>query len=175
MKITNLRWWIATLLFFSTVINYVDRQTLSIVAPVLTKELNLSPSEYAAILNAFLIAYTLMYLGSGVLVDKLGTRNALATFIAWWSASNILHAFARTATQLGFFRMLLGLGEPGNFMAATRATSEWFPARERAFVNGLSNAGASVGAVIAPPLVVWIMLHYGWRMAFVATGAMGFG
>ena len=174
MKISNLRWWIATLLFLSTVINYIDRQTLSIVAPVLTKELDLSPSEYAAILNAFLIAYTLMYLGSGILVDRLGTRNALAVFIAWWSGSNILHAFARTATQLGFFRMLLGLGEPGNFMAATRATSEWFPARERAFVNGLSNAGASVGAVIAPPLVVWIMLHAGWRMAFVATGAMGF-
>ena len=174
MKIHNLRWWIATLLFLSTVINYIDRQTLAVVAPVLTKELNLSPVEYSYILNAFLVAYTLMYLGSGVLVDRWGTRRALGTFIAWWSGSNILHAFARTATQLGFCRLLLGLGEPGNFMAATRATSEWFPAKERAFVSGLSNAGASVGAVIAPPLVVWIMKAYNWQTAFVATGAIGF-
>ena len=174
MKIPNLRWWIAALLFLSTVINYIDRQTLAVVAPVLTKELNLSPVEYANILNAFLVAYTLMYLGSGVLVDRWGTRRALSSFMVWWSASSILHAFARTAVQFGACRMLLGLGEPGNFMAATRATSEWFPVRERAFVNGLSNAGASVGAVIAPPLVVWLMKTYNWQTAFIVTGALGF-
>ena len=174
MKIPNLRWWIATLLFLSTVINYIDRQTLAVVAPVLTKELNLSPTEYSRILSVFLGAYTLMYLGSGVLVDRWGTRRALGTFIAWWSSANILHAFARTGNQLAACRFLLGLGEPGNFMAATRATSEWFPVKERAFVNGLSNAGASVGAVIAPPLVVWIMKAYNWQTAFVVTGAVGF-
>lgn len=172
-KIANLRWWIAGLLFLSTVINYIDRQTLSILAPVLTQELKLSPLEYSHILNAFLIAYTLMYLGSGVLVDRWGTRAALAIFISWWSASNILHAFARTALQLGFFRLLLGLGEPGNFMAAVRVTSEWYPPKERAFVNGLVNAGASIGAVAAPPLVAWIALRYDWRTAFVLTGALG--
>ncbi|MFN7924627.1 MAG: MFS transporter [Bryobacteraceae bacterium] len=173
MKIPNLRWWIAGLLFLSTVINYVDRQTLSIVAPVLTKELNLSPVQYSNILNAFLVAYTLMYLGSGVLVDRWGTRKALAVFVGWWSISNMLHAFARTAAHLGAFRLLLGLGEPGNFMAAVRAISEWYQPKERAIVNGLVQAGASVGAVIAPPLVVWLMKAYDWRAAFVITGATG--
>ena len=152
MKIAGLRWWIAGLLFLSTVINYVDRQTLSIVAPQLTKELGLSPVAYANILNAFLVAYTLMYLGSGVLVDRWGTRVALAAFVGWWSVSNILHAFARTAVQLGFVRLLLGLGEPGNFMAAAKAISERYPPSERAFVNGLGQAGGSAGAAIAPPL-----------------------
>ncbi len=175
MKIPHVRWWIAGLLFLSTVINYVDRQVLSIVAPTLTKELGLSAVDYANILNAFLVAYTLMYLGSGVLVDRWGTRAALAVFVAWWSVSNMLHAFARTGMQLGFFRLLLGIGEPGNFMAGARAISEWYLPKERAFVNGLVQAGASVGAVIAPPLVVWLVKYYGdWRMAFVLTGAAGF-
>lgn len=173
MKIPNIRWWIAGLLFLSTVINYVDRQTLSIVAPQLTKELGLSPMEYSNILNAFLVAYTLMYLGSGVLVDRWGTRAALGAFVGWWSVSNMLHAFARNAVQLGAFRLLLGLGEPGNFMAAARAISEWYTPKERAFVNGLVQAGASVGAVIAPPLVVWLLKAYDWRSAFVITGATG--
>lgn len=173
MKIRRLRWYIAGLLFLSTVINYVDRQVLSIVAPVLTKELHLTPTEYAAILQAFLYAYTLMYLVSGVLVDRWGTRLALGVFMAWWSVSNMLHALVRTAMELGFFRMLLGIGEPGNFMAAAKATSEWFPVKERAFVNGLANGGASVGAIIAPPLVVWLNAWLGWRAAFVITGAAG--
>jgi ACS family hexuronate transporter-like MFS transporter len=168
------RWTIAALLFLSTVINYVDRQTLSVVAPVLTKELNLSPVEYSNILTAFLAAYTLMYLGSGFLVDRWGTRVALAVFIVWWSISNMLHGFARNAFQLGTFRLLLGLGEAGNFMAAFKAISEWYPPRERAFVNGLVQAGASVGAILAPPVVTALMHWYGWRFTFVATGALGF-
>src|SRR5437763_11597913 len=137
MRIRNLRWYIAALLFLASVINYIDRQTLSIVAPVLTKELNISPIEYSNILQAFLIAYTFMYLGSGFLVDRWGTRVSLAAFMAWWSASNMLHAFARSAFQLGFFRALLGIGEPGNFMAGFKAISEWYPPKEKAFVNGL--------------------------------------
>lgn len=173
MKVRNIRWWIAGLLFLSTVINYVDRQTLSIVAPQLTKELGLSALEYSYILNAFLVAYTLMYLGSGILVDRWGTRKALGAFVGWWSISNMLHAFAHNAMQLGFFRLLLGLGEPGNFMAAARAISEWYTPKERAFVNGLVQAGASVGAVIAPPVVVWLLKAYDWRTAFVITGALG--
>lgn len=174
MKPIPIRWVIAALLFFSTVINYIDRQTLSIVAPILTTELNLTAIEYSNILNGFLIAYTLMYLGSGWLVDRWGTRMSLAVFIAWWSASNMLHGFARTGLHLGIFRVMLGLGESGNFMAAIKVISEWYPAKERAFVNGLVNAGASVGAIIAPPIVAWIALGYGWRSAFAATGALGF-
>ena len=173
MKIPHLRWYIAALLFTATVINYVDRQALSILAPVLTKELQLSPAQYANILLGFQIAYTVMYLGSGVLVDRWGTRKSLAAFMAWWSVSNMLHAFARTALALAGFRVLLGIGEPGNFMAATKATSEWYPPKERAFVNGLANAGAAIGAVIAAPLIVWLYSSLGWRSAFVATGAAG--
>jgi ACS family hexuronate transporter-like MFS transporter len=124
-------------------------------------------------LQAFLIAYTLMYLGSGFLVDRWGTRVSLAVFMAWWSVSNMLHTFARTAVQLGFFRMLLGIGEPGAFIGSFKAISEWYPPKERAFVNGLVNAGASVGAIIAAPLVVWITVHCGWRASFAVTGVFG--
>ncbi len=174
MKLPRLRWWIAALLFTASIINYVDRQALSIVAPVLTKELHLSPIQYANILQVFLYAYTVMYIVSGILVDRWGTRVALGVFMAWWSLSNMLHAFARSAFQLGFFRLLLGIGEPGNFMAAAKAASEWYPPKERAFINGLVNAGASVGAIIAAPFVVWLYLNFGWRAAFVITGVTGF-
>jgi ACS family hexuronate transporter-like MFS transporter len=174
MKIGHLRWYIAALLFLASVINYVDRQTLSIVAPQLTEELHISPIQYSNILQAFLVAYTVMYLGSGFLVDRWGTRISMAIFMAWWSVSNMLHALAGTAVQLGAFRFLLGVGEPGSFMASIKATSEWYPPKERAFVNGLSNAGASCGAIVAAPLVVWLMLRFGWRSSFVITGAMGF-
>lgn len=168
-----IRWVIAALLFLSAVINYVDRQVLSVVAPVLTKELGITPEGYANILQAFLIPYTLMYIGSGLLVDRWGSRRALAIFMAWWSTANALHAFASGALGLGFFRFLLGLGEPGNFMAGFRLISEWYPPKEKAFVNGLLNGGAAVGAIIAPPLVATLTVWHGWRMAFVATGFMG--
>ena len=113
MKLRNLRWWIAALIFASTVINYIDRQALSVVAPVVTRELGISQIEYGNILQWFLIAYTVMYVGSGVLVDRWGTRVSLAVFAAWWSAANVLHMFARSAVQLSVFRFLLGVGEPG--------------------------------------------------------------
>src|SRR5882672_2734476 len=174
MKIRRLRWYIAALLFTATVINYIDRQALSIVAPVLTKELGISPIEYSNMLQAFLIAYTLMYLGSGFLVDRWGTRISQACFMAWWSISNVLHAFARNSMQLAAFRFLLGVGEPGNFMAAFKAISEWYPPKERAFVNGLVQAGSAVGAIVAAPLVAWITVRYGWRASFVVTGCLGF-
>ncbi|MBI1896648.1 MAG: MFS transporter [Acidobacteria bacterium] len=174
MKIGHLRWYVAALLFLSTVINYIDRQTLSVVAPVLTKELNISQVEYSQILQAFLIAYTIMYVVSGVLVDRWGTKVSLAVFVAAWSATNALHMFARNAFQLAIFRFLLGIAEPGNYNAASRVASEWYPAKERAFINGLVNAGSAVGAVVAVPLVTWTTVWYGWRFAFVATGALGF-
>lgn len=174
MKIRRLRWYVAALLFASTVINYIDRQTLSVVAPVLTRELNISPVEYGYILQAFLAAYTIMYVVSGVLVDRWGTRISLAAFVAWWSIANALHYLTRTATQLAAFRFLLGVGEPGNYNAGGRVASEWYPPEERAFINGLLNAGSAVGAVVATPVVVWITAQWGWRAAFVATGALGF-
>jgi ACS family hexuronate transporter-like MFS transporter len=173
MKIRNLRWYIAALLFTATVINYIDRQALSVLAPVLTKELHMNAVEYANILQGFLYAYTIMYVVSGVIVDRWGTRFALSAFMAWWSISNILHAFANTAMKLGAFRVLLGIGEPGNFMAAGRAASEWYPPKERAFMNGVTNAGAAAGAVISAPLIVWLYVRFGWRAAFVITGLLG--
>ncbi len=174
ITLNHIRWYIAGLLFLSSVINYVDRQVLSVVAPVLTKELHISPVGYANILQAFLIPYTLMYVGSGFLVDRWGARKSLAIFMLWWSTANMLHSFARGALSLAFFRGLLGIGEPGNFMAGFRAISEWYPPKEKAFVNGLLNGGAAAGAIVAPPLVAWLSIRYGWRMAFVATGALGF-
>ncbi len=174
MKIRHLRWYVAALLFASTVINYIDRQALSVVAPVLTTELHLTPVQYGDIVQAFLIAYTVMYVVSGVVVDRWGTRWSLAVFVSWWSIANMLHMLARSAAQLAGFRFLLGVGEPGNYMAASKAISEWYPPKERAFVNGLINAGSALGAIIAAPLVVWITLHYGWRFSFMVTGALGF-
>jgi ACS family hexuronate transporter-like MFS transporter len=172
--VNNLRWWIAGLLFVSSIINYIDRQVLSVLAPILTEEFKLSPTDYANIGLAFQIPYTLMYVGSGFLVDRWGARKALAIFMVWWSAASVLHAFARSAFSLGVFRFLLGLGEPGNFMAGFRAISEWYPPKEKGFVNGLLNGGAAVGAIIAPPLVAWLAIHFGWRNAFVLTGCAGF-
>lgn len=171
---TNWRWRIAGLLFLATVINYIDRQTLSVIASVISKELHLTNTEYSNILTAFLVPYTAMYIVSGWLVDRWGTRISLAVFMSWWSAANALHAFARGALSLGAFRFLLGMGESGNFMAAEKVISEWFPPRERAFANGLVNAAASTGAICAPPLIAWITVQFGWQMAFVATGLFGF-
>jgi len=171
-ELSPFRWGIAALLFTATVINYVDRQTLSVLAPVITKQLHIGDLEYARILQAFLVAYTVMYLVSGWLTDRWGTRRSLAIFMAWWSASNALHYFARSAFSLGAFRLMLGLGESGNFMAANRAVSEWFPAQERGLANGIVNAGAAVGATIAAPVIVFLSAHYGWQWSFVFTGAM---
>jgi ACS family hexuronate transporter-like MFS transporter len=173
MRIPHLRWWIAGLLFLSTVINYVDRQALSILAPALTKELEISPIAYSNILTAFLAAYTVMYVGSGFLVDRWGTRWALAAFVIWWSLANMAHGLAQGVWSLGVLRFLLGMGESGNFMAAFRAVSEWYTARERALVHGLIQGGAAIGAILAPPSITWIHAHHGWRAAFVVTGALG--
>ncbi|NBT12079.1 MAG: MFS transporter [Planctomycetia bacterium] len=174
MRIPHLRWWIAGLLFLSTVINYVDRQTLSVLAPVLREELGITDSQYANILTAFLAAYTVMYVGSGFLVDRFGTRRSLAGFMVWWSAANMAHAFARGPWSLGGLRFLLGLGESGNFMAAFKAVSEWYPAKERAFVHGLVQSGAAIGAIVAPPVITALNAAYGWQPAFLVTGALGF-
>ena len=174
MRIPHLRWWIAGLLFLSTVINYVDRQTLSVLAPVITAELGISEIAYGNILTGFLAAYTVMYVGSGLLADRLGTRASLALFMAWWSAANMAHALARGSWSLGALRFLLGMGESGNFMAAFRAVSEWYPPRERAVVHGLVQAGAAVGAILTPPTITWIAARWGWRPAFVLTGGLGF-
>jgi len=172
--IPKLRWWMAALLFCATVINYVDRQALSVMAPVIMPELGLSNIDYSNVLQAFLICYTSMYLLAGYLIDRWGTRMALAVSMVWWSVANMLHATSRDALSLGIFRALLGIGESGNFLAAEKAISEWFPPKERGVANGLVNAAAATGAILAPPLIVWIYGTWGWRFAFLLTGGLGF-
>ena len=170
----NVRWRIAALLFAATVINYIDRQTLSVLASEPSAELGLSEIEYSQVVQAFLICYAGMYMVWGRIIDRWGTRVALAVSMVWWSLANAGHALSRGALGLGAFRALLGIGESGNFLAAEKAISEWFPPQERGFANGLVNAAASTGAILAPPLIVLIFTQWGWRTAFVVTGAMGF-
>ena len=136
--------------------------------------MGISEIEYSRIVQAFLIGYAGMYVVWGRLIDRWGTRVALAASMVWWSLANVAHAFSRGALGLGAFRALLGIGESGNFVAAEKAISEWFPPSERGFANGLVNAAASTGAILAPPLIALLFAYWGWRAAFVVTGAAGF-
>lgn len=172
-RIPHLRWWIIALIFGASVLNYIDRQALSILAPTIQKELQLSNEDYATVLNLFLAAYTVASLASGRIVDRLGVRASLALFVAWWSVANLLTAFARSAGSLGICRFLLGLGEAGNWTAAPKAVAEWFPARERGLAIGIYTLGATLGATIAPILIVGLASWHSWQAAFVVTGAAG--
>lgn len=174
LKVPGLRWYVAVMLCFASELNYFDRQTLSVLAHTIQEELHLSTVDYAQITTAFLISYTVMYAVSGRLVDFLGTRWSLLTFVTSWSVANILHAFARTALQFSVVRFLLGAAEPASFPAGVRAVSEWFPVKERALAVGIFNGGTAVGAALAAPLVSWIALTWGWRWAFVVGGGFGF-
>lgn len=171
---SRMRWAILAMLFLSTVINYVDRQTLSILASTVQAELGMDDLDYAAVVQLFLVAYTLAHLGAGWLTDRLGPKLGLALFVCWWSAANIVTGFAQSAMQLGAARFALGLGEAGNYTAAPKTVAERFPAEERGFAVGVYTAGAMVGATIAPPLIAWLALAHGWRAAFIATGMLGF-
>lgn len=174
MKIPHLRWYIAGMLCLATGLNYLDRLVLSVLAQTIQQELNISTVQYSRIISWFLVSYTIMYAVSGRLVDHLGTRRSFNLFVSGWSAVNMLHGFARSATQLSFFRFLLGAAEPANFPAAVRACSEWFPMRERALAIGIFNSGTAIGSAVAVPMVSIITLAWGWRAAFVCTGALGF-
>lgn len=160
--------------FWATVINYLDRQTLSVAAPVLRAQFHMSNVEYSYVVFAFLLAYTIMNGVSGTLIDRMGTRVGYAACIAWWSTAAMLHAFARGTLSLGLFRFLLGIGEAGNWPAGVKVVAEWFPERERALASGLFNSGSAVGAILAPPAVAWILIHLGWQLAFAFVGVMGF-
>lgn len=172
-KIANLRWWIAGLLFLSTVINYMDRQNLSILARTIQNDLHITDLQYSYVVQAFLLAYTFAYLFAGRLTDYLGTRTAMACFVIWWSIADMLTSLSRGLLSLGFFRFLLGVGEPGNYTAAPKAVSEWFPARERGLVVGIYTAGATLGATLAPPVIAFLASHFQWRAVFLFTGSLG--
>jgi MFS transporter, ACS family, hexuronate transporter len=163
-----------SLAFWATVINYLDRQTLSVAAPVLLDQFHMSNTEYSRVLFAFLLAYTIMNGVSGPLIDRLGTRLGYGLCIAWWSAAALLHAFARGAMSLGVFRFLLGIGEAGNWPGGVKVVAQWFPERERALASGIFNSGSAVGAILAPPIVVYIIGKSGWPAAFALVGITGF-
>src|SRR5690242_14446405 len=138
--------------FFATVINYLDRQTLSVAAPVLREQFHLSNVEYSRVVFAFLLAYTISNGISGAVIDRLGTRLGYALCMAWWSIAALLHGLARGGISLGAYRFLLGIGEAGNWPAGIKVAAEWFPERERALASGIFNSGSAVGAILAPPI-----------------------
>ncbi len=173
-KIKNLRWWIVATVFIATTINYIDRQALSVAAPTIRKDLNLSNEEYGWIVSAFLLAYAIMQFLSGRFIDRVGTKRGFSIAVVWWSISNMLHAFAKGFGSLASFRFLLGIGEAANYPAAMKAISEWFPDKEKTKAVGILNMGPGLGAIIAPPLMAWLILSFGWQMAFVVTGSFGF-
>jgi len=168
------RWLMISLAFWATVINYLDRQTLSVAAPVLREQFHMTNTAYSRVLFGFLLAYTIMNGVSGPLIDRVGTRLGYALCMAWWSAAALLHAFARGALSLGVFRFLLGMGEAGNWPGGVKVVAEWFPERERALASGIFNSGSSVGAILAPPLVAYILIAMGWPAAFLMVGCAGF-
>jgi ACS family hexuronate transporter-like MFS transporter len=168
------RWWVLALLFFSITINLLDRQVLSVAAPVLRDTLGISATGYGKIVFAFMLGMALTQLPAGMILDRWGPRRGLAAMCGWWSAANLLHAFARTVPQFAVFRFLLGMGECGNYSGGLKVIARWFPARERALAAGIFNSGSLAGPIIAVPLVTWLMLHFGWPAAFLLTGSLGF-
>ncbi len=192
-KIGNYRWTICTLLFFATTVNYLDRQVLSLLKPLLEEEFNWSNTDYANIASVFQFTYAISMLFAGRIIDKLGTKKGFTWAIIIWSLAAIIHALAipigeGIATVLGwigiavlpvsvmgfmFARALLGFGESGNFPAAIKATAEYFPRKERSFATGIFNSGTNVGAILAPLTVPWIAANWGWESAFIIIGAVG--
>lgn len=171
---TSYRWVVCALLFFATTINYIDRQVLGLLAPMLQKEIGWSEIEYGYIATAFTGAYAFGLLIVGRFMDKIGTRIGLALSVTVWSFAAMAHALARTVLGFGIARFCLGLAESGNFPAAIKATAEWFPKKERALATGFFNSGANIGAVLVPLIVPWIVLTWGWQEAFIFTGLLGF-
>ncbi len=173
--IKELRWWIGGLLFASTVINYMDRQTLSVLAPFLKQEFSWTNSDFALIVIAFRVAYAVGQTVAGRFLDWLGTRRGLLVMVSWYSLAACLTSLAAGLRSFAFFRFLLGAGEAANWPGATKTVSEWFPKSERGWAVALFDSGSSVGAAIAPSLVVWLYHTFGsWRPAFLITGAVGF-
>lgn len=191
-RVSYFRWVICGLLFLASTINYIDRQVIGLLKPTLQAQFGWSEIDYADIVFAFQLAYAIGFLVAGRFIDKVGTRVGFAVALTVWSAAAIAHAFAPafgsamapilgavgltyTASVAGFMtaRFMLGIGEAGNFPAAIKTVAEWFPKRERALATGIFNSGTNIGALLTPLVVPWITLNYGWRSAFIATGALG--
>ena len=172
--ISNLRWWIGGLLFASTVINYIDRQTLSLLAPYLKQDYRWTNTDYANLVIGFRVAYSVGQTVCGRLMDRIGTRRGLTISVTWYSIVSILTSLASGFYTFATFRFLLGAGESANWPGATKAVSEWFPKRERGLATALFDSGSSVGGAIAPFVILWVYFRWGWRLAFVVPGLLGF-
>lgn len=172
-KVGHYRWRIIALLFFATTINYIDRQVLGMLKPIITDDIHISEADYGYIVSAFQAAYAIGLLFIGRVIDKFGTRISYAVAIVVWSLAGCFHAAARGPLGFGIARFFLGLGESANFPAAIKATAEWFPVKERALATGIFNAGSNVGAVVSPIIVTCVTVAYGWQAAFIITGALG--
>ena len=174
VKIKNYRWIIVTLIFLATTINYIDRQIIGLLKPVLEVEFSWSETDFAHIVMAFTAAYAIGLLVIGRLIDRIGTRLGYALIICMWSIAGMFHALARNATQFMLARFGLGIGEAGNFPAGVKAISEWFPKKERALATGIFNSGTSIGVVLALIIVPLILRNFGWHEVFWITGGFGF-
>jgi MFS transporter, ACS family, hexuronate transporter len=178
-KRSNLRWVVCGLLFLATTINYMDRSALSLVEPILKHILGgdqnpaLYNQHYSNIVNCFILAYGLGFLVAGRVVDRVGVKMGYALSIGLWALASLSHIFARTPIGFGAARFALGLGESGNFPSALKATADWFPAEERALATGIFNSGTSAGALVAPLLIPYVAVRYGWQSAFITTASMG--
>jgi MFS transporter, ACS family, aldohexuronate transporter len=172
--IPSLRWWIGGILFVSTVINYIDRQTLSILAPFLKQEYHWTNADYANIAIAFRLAYTVGQTACGRQIDRLGTRLGLTISVTWYSIISLLTSLATGIKSFAAFRFLLGAGESANWPGASKAVSEWFPNSERGLAAALYDSGSSIGGAVAPFLILPLYLRFGWRAAFVIPGLLGF-
>lgn len=168
------RWIVCALLFFATTVNYIDRQVIGLLKPTLEADFGWSETDYSNIVMAFSAAYALGLLLFGKVVDAIGTKMGYIVSVVFWSIAAMLHALVNTTLGFGAVRAFLGISEAGNFPTAIKATAEWFPKKERAFATGIFNSGSNIGAVVAPVMVPWILGMYGWRQAFVWTGALGF-
>jgi MFS transporter, ACS family, hexuronate transporter len=173
-SIRSLRWWIVGLLFASTVINYVDRQTLSVLAPYLKSQFRWTNSDYANIVIAFRVAYSIGQTAFGRVMDRLGTRRGLSLSVLWYSFTSVATSLAGGLLSFTGFRFLLGAGESANWPGAAKAVSEWFPKRERALATAIFDSGSSIGGAVAPFIVLPIFFRWGWRPAFMIPGALGF-
>ena len=170
IRLGNVRWTICAMLFFATSINYMDRQVIALLKPTLEHTIGLTEINYGYIVDAFQAAYAIGLLVAGRLVDKIGTRIGYILIMGIWSLSAMGHALANTALEFGIARFCLGSGESGNFPAAIKTIAEWFPQNERSLATGIFNSGANVGAILAPLIVPWVTIRFGWRAAFLTTG-----
>ena len=170
---TRFAWMVVLVLFLGSMVNYMDRTVLGVVMPQIRRDLSLSNADYGLAVNAFLVMYAVFYILGGRLADWLGCRRMFVLTLIFWSIASMLHAAARGLRSLCLLRALLGTGEGGYYPTAIRGAADWFPPENRAKAVGVLLCGVSAGALVTPPIVAWITLHYGWRMSFIVTGALG--